>query len=132
MTTKTLSEGTRGRTEHADRNLARAPRPTKPMSERSRATNREWYPGLCSTCVNEPTCTFPRSADRPVMTCDEFEGVVEAKQACTTEYPRPDEKERFAMANREWFPGLCMTCEKRDTCTFPKPEGGVFSCDEFE
>jgi hypothetical protein len=64
------------------------------------------------------------------MTCDEFEGVVEVKRPPAVQSPRFDD--RFAVANREWFPGLCMTCEKRDTCTFPKPEGGVFNCDEFE
>jgi len=100
------------------------------MSERERVANRQWYPGLCATCVNEPDCTFPRSVDHPVLTCDEFEGAVDVM-------PRPvvesaQQAERFAVANREWFPGLCMTCEKRETCTFPKPEGGVFNCDEFE
>lgn len=130
MTTKTVSVGTSEKTERGERGFPRASQPTKPMSERSRAANREWYPGLCTTCVNESVCTFTRSADRPVLTCDEFEGVVEAKLPFAVEHPRFDE--RFAVANREWFPGLCMTCEKRETCTFPKPEGGVFNCDEFE
>jgi hypothetical protein len=130
MTTKTLSEGTRERTEKEARGIPKPPQARKPMSERSRAANREWYPGLCTTCVNEPVCTFPRSADQPILTCDEFEGAVDVKPPRAVESPRFDD--RFAVANREWFPGLCMTCEKRETCTFPKPEGGVFSCDEFE
>lgn len=130
MTTKTLSERTNQKTEEHERRLPRAPLQTSTMSERSRIANREWYPGLCTTCVHEPACTFPRSEDRPVTTCDEFEGAVEAKIRQAVESPRFDE--RFSVANREWFPGLCLTCEKRETCTFPKPEGGVFSCDEFE
>lgn len=130
MTTRTLSEGTRKRTEQGERGLPKAPRPTKPMLERFRAANREWYPGLCTTCVNEPVCTFPRSVVQPVLTCDEFEGMVTVKPPPVAESPRFDEQ--FAVANRDWFPGLCTTCEKRETCTFPKPEGGVFSCDEFE
>jgi len=26
---------------------------------------------------------------------------------------------------------LCATCVKRDTCTLPKPEGGVWHCEEY-
>ncbi|MDO8632797.1 MAG: hypothetical protein Q7R41_20130 [Phycisphaerales bacterium] len=63
-------------------------------------------------------------------TCDEFEGVVDVTRSAHIESPRM--AERFVVANREQYPGLCVTCTKRDTCTFPKPEGGVFNCDEFE
>ena len=27
--------------------------------------------------------------------------------------------------------GLCATCDNRNTCTFPKPPGGVWHCEEF-
>jgi len=130
MTTKSMSAGTSEKTERGERGFPKASPPANLMSERSRSANREWYPGLCTTCVNELVCTFPRSADRPVITCDEFEGVVEVKPPVAVESARLTE--RFAVTNREWFPGLCMTCEKRETCTFSKPEGGVFNCDEFE
>lgn len=130
MTTKSPSARANERIERGDTGSALALQPMRPMSERSRVANREWYPGLCTTCVNEPVCTFPRSVDRPVMTCEEFDGVVEVKPRLAVESPRLSE--RFAVANREWFPGLCTTCEKRETCTFPKPEGGVFNCEEFE
>ena len=32
------------------------------------------YRGLCSTCDNAATCTFPRDPALPVMQCDEFQG----------------------------------------------------------
>ncbi|MCO6437226.1 MAG: hypothetical protein J5J06_09085 [Phycisphaerae bacterium] len=101
----------------------------RPMSDSSRRANREWYPGLCSSCVNDSVCTFPRSADHPVRTCDEFEGIQLPERPATV---NQIVTERFAVANREWLPGLCKTCEKRGSCTFPKPEGGVFNCEEFE
>jgi hypothetical protein len=28
--------------------------------------------------------------------------------------------------------GLCMNCDVRDTCTFTKPEGGVWFCEEYQ
>jgi hypothetical protein len=99
-------------------------------SDRFVLANRDWYPGLCATCVNDAVCTFPRSMQRPVVSCDEFEGIVTQKVSHRS--PSPGEAERFVAANREWYPGLCMTCNKQESCTYPRPEGGVFNCDEFE
>jgi hypothetical protein len=82
MTTKSPSVGANERIERGNTGVAKASHPMRPMSERSRVANREWYPGLCTTCVNALVCTFPRSVDRPVMQCDEFEGAVDVK-------PRP-------------------------------------------
>jgi hypothetical protein len=28
--------------------------------------------------------------------------------------------------------GLCINCDVRNTCTFPKPEGGVWFCEEYQ
>lgn len=130
MTTKTLFKGIRERSETEVRDFPARTPTAKPMSDRTRVANREWYPGLCTTCENEPNCTFPRSAGHPVVSCDEFKGAVAVTPRRAEAIPRVSE--RFAVANREWFPGLCMTCEKRENCTYPKPEGGVFRCDEFE
>jgi hypothetical protein len=27
--------------------------------------------------------------------------------------------------------GLCVNCDNRHTCTFPKPEEGVWHCEEY-
>ena len=29
------------------------------------------------------------------------------------------------------FKGLCVNCDRRFTCTFPRAETGVWSCDEY-
>jgi hypothetical protein len=34
--------------------------------------------------------------------------------------------------DRGKYMGLCMNCLHRDTCTFPRPEGGVWRCNEYE
>lgn len=130
MRSETMSTGIREGKELREHRVHRPSQTPAGVSASSRAANREWYPGLCTTCENEINCTFPRSADHPVLTCDEFVGVVEPSPSPVVQSRRTDD--RFAQANREWFPGLCKTCEKRETCTYPKPEGGVFNCDEFE
>ena len=88
------------------------------------------YLGLCSTCRHASTCTFPRNGDRPVHFCEEFE--VEVNEPAQTVVSHEEKVEQGTPADREKYPGICSTCARRDTCTFPKPEGGVWQCEEFE
>jgi len=37
-----------------------------------------------------------------------------------------------ACANTATLAGLCRTCVRLSDCTYPKPEGGVWHCDEHE
>jgi len=30
------------------------------------------------------------------------------------------------------YKGLCKNCRKRDSCRLPKPEGGVWRCEDYE
>jgi hypothetical protein len=30
------------------------------------------------------------------------------------------------------YKGLCRNCKKRDSCRLPKPEGGVWRCEDYE
>lgn len=34
--------------------------------------------------------------------------------------------------NKKPLKGLCINCEHRDTCTLPRPETGVWYCEEYE
>ncbi len=86
------------------------------------------YVGLCSTCSSDPLCTFPRKPGVPVVQCMEFEGESlheEVRAGAFTHLKRDD------AAPPEHEPGLCPLCDNRPTCTFPKPPGGVWSCEEF-
>ncbi len=80
--------------------------------------------GLCKTCTNAATCTFPREDGRPVRFCDEFDGEVKAEEV------KPKvEVEKTTLNDLK---GLCRLCDKAESCTFPKPEGGVWHCEEYE
>ena len=94
------------------------------------------YKGLCECCVHAPECTFPRNPDRSVLCCDEFEGITKSaqEQECNEE-PAAGSRQGGSDAEPKGAPslkGLCRTCSKADTCTYPKPEGGVWHCDEYE
>ena len=85
------------------------------------------YRGLCTLCINAPTCTFPRDPSRPIRSCEEFE-----------EHPSPRAPQAAgeisfsaSSADEPELKGLCRHCAIRLTCTFPKPEGGIWHCDEL-
>ena len=107
------------------------------LAEKARVISRKSeYGGLCTTCDHASTCIYPRDLDRPVWQCEEFE-VNEAPLEKTTvgsflaearakARPGIDENEEVK------FKGLCLNCENRKTCIFPKPEEGVWRCEEYE
>lgn len=101
------------------------------------------YHGLCSTCSRWATCTYPIPKDRPVLFCEEFEGLCNNMMApgnpvATSVWkPNPEAVRAKPAPQAEppeqpsRFKGLCRTCGNRETCTFPKPAGGVWHCEEF-
>ena len=92
--------------------------------------------GLCAICDNSETCTFPR-AGFVVHHCDELDHSGDRSwqesnpgQLRIVNASVPVQEVKAGLADSE-FLGLCATCENRTECVFPKPESGVWSCDEF-
>ena len=109
------------------------------LDESDAGTNCERPPppsGLCVTCIHERDCTFPRRESQPVLFCEEFDGYVKGTSSAAVKAgPPPCTGHAEGMHGSEHsseFKGLCATCEKRDVCTFPKAEGGIWHCEEFE
>jgi hypothetical protein len=71
-----------------------------------------------------------------VFFCEEFDGEEENVAGTAAEVISPSttvHAQAMCRAGPSPEPrGLCGTCEKRATCTFPKAEGGVWHCEEFE
>ncbi len=89
--------------------------------------------GLCRDCLNAPECTFPRDPNRPVWQCEEFTGIECGPEKISCEGPLPRGKAPILEGKEtgEWI-GLCKNCDHRKACAFPKPEGGVWHCDEYK
>jgi len=94
------------------------------------------YKGLCSTCNNASSCIYPRDSKQPVLQCEEFDGYAAPPERTTvgailaktgSQIPTGVE-EKDAVK----YKGLCVNCENRKTCTFPKSEEGVWHCEEYE
>jgi hypothetical protein len=100
------------------------------------------YLGLCSTCKSASTCTYPRDSERPVHYCCEHEGYQECEGSVSLALLRTgnifslpsDSVTTSPTTERDsgMDKGLCKNCGNRETCTFPKPEGGVWHCDEYQ
>jgi hypothetical protein len=86
--------------------------------------------GLCSCCKSFQTCTFPRDPQRPILQCEEFDGILPSRLKMV---PPGKTVDTFSAKNEpDPYRGLCGLCENRETCTYPKPEGGVWHCEEYQ
>ncbi len=85
--------------------------------------------GVCSACKYDPGCIYETSSAGVILQCEQFELAFPAQGGSETRtrggafrYGAPDRKEPA---------GLCSNCENRFTCIYPKPEGGVWHCEEY-
>jgi len=91
--------------------------------------------GLCSTCNNAPGCYY-RARRGPALFCEMFDNYMPPVERITSD--RASAPADSSMARRvaeeevSKYSGLCVNCEHRQTCTHPKPEGGVWHCENYE
>jgi hypothetical protein len=82
--------------------------------------------GICSACIHESDCTYPRAA-WPVTQCGEFESYFPAPPEPPPVLSRSVEEENSSPIHV----GLCGSCVDRGICTYPKPPGGVWRCEDY-
>ena len=96
-------------------------------------SNNTLYRGLCSTCKHAPTCTFPGDVQRPAFYCEEFEIEIAPARKTFEEGTSQSTTSSIAVAEKSTeLIGLCSDCESRQSCVFPKPEGGIWHCEEYQ
>lgn len=84
--------------------------------------------GVCAACQHSPGCIYEASASSVILQCEQFELAFPAPTA----QPICGELERmFGETENSTLIGLCSNCDNRRTCIYPKPEGGVWHCDEY-
>lgn len=97
---------------------------------------KQSYTGLCSCCNSFQTCTFLRDPERPILQCEEFDGILSSplKKAPRGNVLRFNVQGLSAPVkdNLGHYRGLCSLCENLRNCTYPKPEGGVWHCEEYQ
>ena len=90
--------------------------------------------GLCMTCNNQPTC-YHHARRGPAIYCEMFDNYVPPGTRVIAERspavpvaamaPRVEEIDEHA------YKGLCMNCDNREICLRPRPEGGIWHCEEY-
>lgn len=82
--------------------------------------------------------TFPRRAWLKAQAATDAEGPQvrpaghERQRDASPFVPYAQEDMERAGGSASATPGLCRTCARWSDCTYPKPEGGVWHCDEHE
>ncbi len=115
--------------------MKKASRAVKAKKQEKVHIDKNRYLGLCSYCQSEPNCTFTRDPRRPVCECDEFSPFTYApirvpiQKKISLKSPAQHSPTREDPFRHDR--GLCGDCEGRATCLYPKPEGGVWHCEEF-
>ena len=89
--------------------------------------------GLCQSCRNAPGCTFVKGARGPLLECEEFEvnGAAPVRAAVAAARPAVGRATGGSASEPELM-GLCQNCRVRSGCRQPKPEGGIWFCEEYE
>jgi hypothetical protein len=94
--------------------------------------------GLCVVCRADADCAFSRRPGSPVLACEEFDGLEVAKakgdnvsQGRNESRGETGEREQSQKPNRS-RQGLCRDCRIYDSCVYPKNEGGIWRCEEYQ
>jgi hypothetical protein len=92
--------------------------------------------GICITCKHRSYClSFQNGlrAERPIWDCNEYEHNDVEVDAVSQEYCAPAENDESLSneINRENKKGLCINCNSRDSCMLPRPESGIWHCEEY-
>ncbi len=87
---------------------------------------------ICSNCEHAQGCMYQKNSDRPVWQCEEYGGYEKPPVTITRKNnPSSSQKKADLKEYSAHYKGLCQTCDHRETCTYPKPEGGVWHCEEY-
>ena len=90
--------------------------------------------GLCATCNNSTTCVYRSKRGFDALYCEMFDGylpsiVSEANRGM--EKTAESEEARTVKPVSSEHKGLCANCGNRETCALPRPEEGVWHCEEY-
>ncbi len=95
------------------------------------------YLGICSTCNCAGDCAHRlRNPACAIWECENYDDYVhmsgtDINGGLSQVVPAPARSHRGEF-DAAAYPGLCRNCEKRDECLYPKPEAGVWHCEEYQ
>ena len=101
--------------------------------QRQTITKKKKRKGICATCGNELDCTFPAGQDAAVRQCEEFDLInsVPGNGGSVKNRTGSAVRAGAVILDTPSGRGLCSNCENSASCSYPKPEGGVWHCEEY-
>jgi Fe-S cluster biogenesis protein NfuA len=96
------------------------------------------YLGICSTCNHASGCAHRiKNAGVAIWDCEDYDDYVRLNGTFVGGEPDPvgapvRSRPRDDGAVLVEYRGLCKNCAKREYCAFPRPEGGVWHCEEYD
>ena len=90
--------------------------------------------GLCSTCNNFSTCLFRAKRGFDAVYCENYDDQYisdSGDDSRDLNTANTDKAESDFGDSAAPLKGLCVNCADRDCCTLPKPESGVWHCEEY-
>lgn len=101
---------------------------TRPAPSQNAAAASCESRSICITCNLAPNCIhFIENPSLMIWDCENFDDYVEPTAPTGTASPDV-EAELEDYGGRA---GLCVNCAERQTCTYPRPPGGVWHCAEY-
>ena len=92
-------------------------------------------PGLCTTCNNASDCVYRSQRGFDATYCETYVcysmTVVGSDETDDTESNITSAKSTSRKKTQHLDRGLCSNCENCDKCHLPKPDGGVWHCEEY-
>lgn len=85
---------------------------------------------LCANCRDQSDCVYFMKAGEPIIECEMYEcgssskprlSLVKGKLAAAVD----------AFAEEDNPMGLCANCDNLKVCQMPKPQSGVWNCEEY-
>ena len=87
--------------------------------------------GLCKTCNNTLSCVFClKNKDHTVWHCELFDITIPCQEESFSKIEISDFTTK-TKEKRSKVKGLCVNCDNYNSCTYPKPEGGIWHCEEY-
>lgn len=92
--------------------------------------------GLCSTCNNASTCIYRARRGFDALYCDMFDDYTAPSARVSGHLGAKPIAASAKVGARKpvsnSYKGLCVNCENRESCTLPRPDEGVWHCEEYK
>ena len=85
---------------------------------------------LCANCRDQSDCVFFMKASEPIIECEMYECGPPSRPRLSL-VKKNVAAEVDELPEEENLMGLCVNCDNLKGCQLPKPQSGVWTCEEY-